>query len=295
MASQITEAIDDFAEHLDKVLGRSKHTVSAYRRDLLDMEATIDTFAGFTLPAVRSWLAAAVQRGLARSTLARRTAAVRAFSTWAYRQGHLKEDVAARLVSPKVQRKLPTIATPGQAAELVEIEDNDRPATEQLRDHAILETLYATGIRVSELCALQLDDIDWAALTLKVTGKGNKQRVVPFGQPAAQALRAWIEQARPELAGPDSANAVFLGSRGKPINDRQVRRIVQRAGQKVGAPRLSPHGLRHSAATHLLEGGADLRVVQEMLGHSSLNTTQIYTHVTAQRLKKVYEQAHPRA
>ncbi|WP_291313089.1 tyrosine recombinase XerC [Corynebacterium sp. UBA2622] len=292
--SQLTEAIEDFAEYSRLVQGRSEATVRAYRSDLSSLAGFIPGFDSFTLPALRAWLADALARGLARSTLARRTAAVRAFSTWAYNQGHLATDVAARLVAPKVSRHLPRVVDPERAGELVEAEINDDAhAAEALRDRAMLELMYATGIRVSELTTLDLGDLDMDRRTARVTGKGNKQRVVPFGGQAASALKSWISEGRTALAG--ATPAVFVGSRGSRIDPRQVRRVVERAAQRTGAGELTPHSLRHTAATHMLEGGADLRVVQELLGHSSLQTTQIYTHVSAQRLKNVYDRAHPRA
>jgi len=293
-ASQLAEAVEDFAEHARLVQGRSEATVKAYRCDLATLGERVDGFDSFTLPALRAWLADGLSRGLARSTLARRTAAVRAFSTWAFHQGHLDTDVAARLAAPKVNRHLPKVVNAGQAGDLVEAEINDDAhRAETLRDRAMLELLYATGIRVSELTALDIGDVDIARRTARVTGKGNKQRVVPFGERAADALDEWLRTGRGEVAG--EGRAMFVGSRGRRIDPRQVRRIVERAAQRTGAGAVTPHSLRHSAATHMLEGGADLRVVQELLGHSSLQTTQIYTHVSAQRLKKVYDQAHPRA
>lgn len=296
--TQVSAAAEDFAEHARLVLGRSDNTVRAYLADLATLEGSVDNFADFTLDNLRLWLAGAVKEGKARSTLARRTAAVRAFSTWAYKQGYLESDVAARLVTPKISRPLPTVVRPDTAAAMAGAPggegagDNDPVSC---RDRAILELLYATGMRVGELTGLDLGDVDLARGVAKVTGKGDKQRVVPFGGPAAEAVGEWIEMARPKLAGPDSGAAMFLGSRGKRIDQRQVRRIVEQSARDAGAAGVTPHSLRHSAATHLLEGGADIRVVQELLGHSSLQTTQIYTHVSAQRLKKVYDQAHPRA
>ena len=307
MAEQITQleaAIDDFADHALLVKGRSAATVRGYRSDLRSLVPFAATFADFTLPTLRAWLADALRSGLARSTMARRTAAVRAFSTWAYERGHLETDVAARLATPQVNRHLPDVVTPARAGQLVEAEINaDADSPEAVRDRAMLELLYATGMRVAELTGLDVDDIDASRRLARVTGKGNKQRVVPFGESAAAALNAWLSR-RSELLGRDSSatasasassGALFLGSRGGRIDQRQVRRVVERAAQRTGDSDLSPHALRHSAATHMLEGGADLRVVQEMLGHSSLQTTQIYTHVSAQRLKSVYDQAHPRA
>lgn len=294
---QIQAAAEDFAEHARLVLGRSENTVRAYQSDLALLAGVVDVFADFTLENLRLWLADAVAQGKARSTLARHTASVRAFSSWAYRQGYLEADVAARLVTPKINRQLPTVVRPETAEEMVSGSDPvDEPADspEALRDRAMLELLYATGIRVGELTGLNVGDVDLVRHVAKVTGKGNKQRVVPFGVPAARTVEEWLDGGRPELADDDEA-ALFVGSRGKRIDQRQVRRVVERAAQRAGASDVTPHSMRHSAATHLLEGGADLRVVQELLGHSSLQTTQIYTHVSAQRLKKVYDQAHPRA
>lgn len=289
---QLCEAIEDFAEHQRLVLSRSEATVRGYRSDLTDLSRSVPDFAQFTLNSLRAWLAQAVAAGKSRSTLARRTASARAFSTWAQRQGYLEADVAARLVSPKVGKHLPTVMAPAEAGELVgNAVSTDEPHF--LRDSAILELLYATGMRVAELTGLDITDVDLERATAKVTGKGNKQRVVPFGRAAADALTQWLDQGRDHMAG--DTNAVFVGTRGGRINQRQVRRIVDNAAAVTGTKGLTPHGLRHSAATHLLEGGADLRVVQEMLGHSSLQTTQVYTHVSAERLKAIYTQAHPRA
>ena len=291
---QVQAAVEDFAEYAELVLGRSPNTVKGYVADLKGLAGYADTFDAFTLDALRRWLADAMGAGKSRATLARRTAAARAFSTWAYRQGYISTDAAARLKAPKVNRPLPTVVKGERAGELVEAgtADDAHPA-EYLRDRAMLELLYATGIRVGELTGLNLGDVDLARGLAHVTGKGNKQRVVPFGDEAATAVSEWLEFGREELAG--DTPAMFVGSRGGRIDQRQVRRIVERAGQRAGVEHVSPHTLRHTTATHMLEGGADLRVVQEMLGHTSLQTTQIYTHVSAQRLKRVYDQAHPRA
>lgn len=306
MTTQLLEAIDDFSENLDLVEGRSAATVRSYRSDLTDLASVVPDFEHFTLNAIRTWLAGMVADGKARSTVARRTAAVRAFSTWAVRAGHIDSDVAARLATPKVNRPLPTVLNRLQAEELVESPQhgsrtspsrgqNQKAQAEKARDSAILELLYATGMRVAELCGLDLGDVDYQRRTARVTGKGNKQRVVPFGEPAADALDEWL-RARGELVTAASPASLFLGRRGGRIDQRQVRRIVERAAKEVpGEPHLTPHSLRHTAATHMLEGGADLRVVQELLGHSSLQTTQIYTHVSADRLKQIVHQAHPRA
>lgn len=283
--TQLVEAIYDFAEHQRLVLGRSEATIKGYTSDLLDLAKTIDSFSSFTLPRLRNWLAAAVAEGKARSTLARRTASAKAFSAWAVKQGYLRTDEAAKLSSPKVPKHLPKVLDPKEASAAM---DNAKSADELhlVRDTAMLELLYATGMRVSELTGIDLHDIDSSRQTIRVLGKGNKERIVPFGDAANTALNAWLAR-REELA--KDPDALFVGTRGKRIDQRQVRRVVEAAGE------VSPHALRHSTATHLLEGGADLRVVQELLGHSSLQTTQVYTHVTSERLKKVFNQAHPRA
>lgn len=292
--TQLQAAVEDFASHAELVLGRSPNTVKGYVADLATLRGYADTFEDFTLDTLRTWLADALAAGKARSTLARRTAAARAFSTWAYKQGYTDADSAARLKAPKQSRSLPTVVRGERAAQMVEADtaDDAHPA-EHVRDRAMLELLYATGMRVGELTGLDIEDVDLARGLARVTGKGNKQRVVPFGEAAASAVEQWLDTGRAELAGETAA--LFVGSRGGRIDQRQVRRVVDRAAAGAGLEHVSPHTLRHTAATHMLEGGADLRVVQEMLGHTSLQTTQIYTHVSAQRLKAVYEQAHPRA
>ncbi|MEW2480839.1 tyrosine recombinase XerC [Mycobacterium sp. NPDC049093] len=295
-----TDAIlDEFDQYLELERGRSAHTRRAYRGDLT---ALFDFTGGgvetLTLPRLRSWLAAQAAAGTARTTLARRTSSVKTFSTWATRRGLLPNDPAARLQVPKAHRTLPAVLRRDQAVDAMEamnsaVQEGDPLA---LRDRLIVELLYATGIRVSELCGLDIDDIDTPRRVLRVLGKGNKQRTVPFGEPALVALTAWLTDGRPALATADSGPALLLGARGKRLDPRQARTVVHQTVSAVdGAPDIGPHGLRHSAATHLLEGGADLRVVQELLGHSSLATTQLYTHVTVERLRAVHDQAHPRA
>ena len=292
MSEQFIEAIEDFCEYLLVVRGLSEHTVRGYRTDLLDLAGEIGTFEGFTLPALRGWLAHLVREGKARATLARRTSSTRAFSTWATKNGYLETDIAARLSTPIEHRKLPQSLSHSAAQRIV----TGSPETpEDYRDMAMLELLYATGIRVGELTSLNVKDVNLHNSTARVMGKGSKERVVTFGAPAREALSQWLEK-RSELIKKNSdASPLFVGSRGARIDPRQVRRIVARAGQEQGAGNIGPHTLRHTAATHLLEGGADLRMVQEMLGHSSLQTTQIYTHISAQRLKDTVARAHPRA
>lgn len=293
--TQLEAAVEEFAHHLEKVVGRSAATVKGYQSDLLLFASGAPDFSDFTLDNLRAWLAQAVEDGKSRATLARRTAAARSFSTWACKHGYLPNDPAASLVTPKVGGHLPKVLSSSQAADLM---SSSGAVTEHeyLRDCAILELLYATGIRVSELCSLDITSIDFSRNTLRVIGKGNKERVVPFGSKAATALQNWLDSGRGQLVDPaKSGKAVFLGARGGRIDPRQVRRIVERAGNEVRVDGLGPHALRHSAATHILDGGGDLRVVQELLGHSSLQTTQIYTHVSTQRLADAFKNAHPRA
>jgi integrase/recombinase XerC len=296
--------LDDFAEHLALERGRSAHTQRAYIGDigqLLDYVAARKPDAALndlTLPLLRAWLAAQAGAGAARTTLARRTSAVKTFTTWAARRGLLTADPATRLQLPKARRTLPAVLRQDQALDAMAAAKSGAQQGDPLalRDQLIVELLYATGIRVSELCGLDIDDVDTSRRLVRVLGKGNKQRTVPFGEPAQAALTAWLTDGRPRLATADSGPALLLGARGRRLDQRQARTVVHQTVAAVnGAPDIGPHGLRHSAATHLLEGGADLRVVQELLGHSTLATTQLYTHVTVARLRAVHDQAHPRA
>ncbi|MGU3654786.1 tyrosine recombinase XerC [Mycolicibacterium sp. A43C] len=291
--------LEEFDEYLELNRGRSAHTRRAYLSDLRSLfEFTGGGVNTLTLPRLRSWLAAQAGAGAARSTLARRTSAVKTFTGWALHRGLLGADPAARLQTPKSHRVLPAVLRQDQAIDAMEAlsigaQQHDPLA---LRDRVIVELLYATGIRVSELCGLDVDDIDTARRLLRVLGKGNKERTVPYGEPAEDALTAWLQTGRPALATAHSGPALLLGARGGRLDQRQARTVVHQTMAAVdGAPDLGPHGLRHSAATHLLEGGADLRVVQELLGHSTLATTQLYTHVSVARLRSVHDQAHPRA
>jgi integrase/recombinase XerC len=254
--------------------------------------------AGLDLVVLRSWLAALRAEGRSRSTLARRSAAARTFTAWAARNGVLSTDPGQRLVAPRQHRNLPAVLRPEQVAEALSAaalgaEQADPVA---LRDQAVVELLYATGVRVSELCGLDVDDVDYSRRVIRVLGKGRRERTVPFGIPAERALRRWQELGRPRLFSAGSGAAFFLGSRGGRLDPRTARRTVHDAvGTVSGAADIGPHGLRHSAATHLLEGGADLRSVQELLGHATLATTQLYTHVTVERLKAIHDQTHPRS
>jgi integrase/recombinase XerC len=295
------EVIARFRDHLALELGRSDHTVRAYIGDLdaladFSRERNATMVSDLTLLALRAWLADQERRGLERSTLARRAASARVFTEWAVARGILDTDVAARLASPKRAHRLPSVLTADQAVAVLDAASEAADSPIGLRDLAILETLYATGIRVGELVGTDIDDIDMTRRTLRVLGKGGRERTVPFGVPAEQALTAWLREGRPALLGKASGSAAFLGARGGRIDPRTVRAVVHRtAGTVEGVADIGPHGWRHTSATHVLEGGADLRAVQEILGHASLATTQIYTHVSVERLRKTYEQAHPRA
>lgn len=297
------EIIEAFTRHLVAERGHSAHTSRAYVsdvRNLLDFMAAergVAKVDQIRLADLRAWLADLSRAGSARSTLARRAAAARTFLRWAARTGRIGQDPSLRLVAPRRTTTLPGVLRQSEATELLDVAataaDDDDPV--HIRNRAVLELLYASGIRVGELVALDLDDLDLGSDVVRVMGKGSKERTVPFGIPARRALEAWLA-ARPRLATPASGSALFLGRRGRRADPRQVRDVVHlMLTHVVDAPDLGPHGLRHSAATHLLEGGADLRMVQELLGHASLATTQIYTHVSVERLRRSYEQAHPRA
>jgi integrase/recombinase XerC len=294
---------DRFAAHLRSVRGLSPHTVRAYRGDVSALLTYLvdsggDDLAALNLAVLRGWLSAQHREGCRRSTLARRAAAARAFTAWATKSGLLGSDPGSRLVAPRPQRALPSVLSPEQAA--TALQAAERGASEAdpvaLRDYAVVELLYATGIRVAELCGLDVGDVDESRRLVRVLGKGAKERAVPYGVPAERALLRWLTVGRPALAHPVSPAALFLGARGGRIDQRIVRAVVHDVVATVpGAADMGPHGLRHSAATHLLEGGADLRTVQELLGHATLATTQLYTHVTVERLKAIHDRSHPRS
>ena len=248
---------------------------------------------------LRSWLANQGVKGGARTTLSRRAVSVRLFTKWALKNNYISKDVGATLATPKGHRTLPDVLDvqkAGLAMDSMATRAAEEGSPIALRDVAMLELLYATGARVGELCGLNIGDLDYNRNTIRVLGKGNKERVIPMGKPAIKAVQVWLKSGREELVSAQSELAVFLGARGKRIDQRTVRTVVYEALSAIeGIERMGPHALRHSAATHLLEGGADLRTVQEILGHASLATTQIYTHVSTQRLQKVFKQAHPRA
>jgi integrase/recombinase XerC len=304
LPAQFEELLDGYIRHLRGQRNLAEHTVRAYRTDLLNLFVHLDrlgiaSLAEVDLKALRSWLAKQHTLGHARTTLQRRAAAARVFFSWAHESGHVITDPAANLRSPKTVRVLPPTLDRTTASQMLDeaiatAREGGGPVA--ARDVAVLEVLYSTGIRVSELCGLDLNDLDRERQVIRVFGKGSKERTVPVGAPALRAVEAWLAGARTQLMTDQSGQAMFLGERGRRIDPRVVRRIVHRSLRMTeGAPDLGPHGLRHAMATHLLEGGADLRSVQEILGHASLATTQIYTHVTNERLRSAFEQAHPRA
>ncbi len=297
------EAIEAYTRHLVHEVGRSTHTVRAYLGDIRALrdflgEAGLRYPREITLTHLRGWLGAQVEAGAARGSVARRAASARTFLRWAHRRGMIPADPSVRLASPRRAGRLPAVLSETDAAAVMVIaataaDDGDAI---RLRDRAMVELLYGAGIRVGELAGLDVDDVDLHERTLRVLGKGSKERTVPFGVPARDAVREWLAGGRPTVLSPVSGPALFLGRRGRRVDPRQVRTAVHRlVGHVPQAPDIGPHGLRHTAATHLLDNGADLRSVQELLGHTSLSTTQIYTHVSMERLRSSFEQAHPRA
>jgi integrase/recombinase XerC len=298
--SELLDARTRYLEHLTFERGLSPHTVRAYADDLASLLTHAARMgrtrvADIDVAVLRSWLAQLHTLGKSRATLARRASGARMFTAWAVRDGLADSDAGARLATPRATRKLPEVLRIDQAADVMTAAAHDRTPV-GLRDAAIVELLYATGARVSELCGADVDDLDRERRTLRLFGKGAKERVVPLGVPAARATAAWLSAGRPALAVPDSPPALLLGARGGRLDPRAARDVVhKRLAAVPGVSSLGPHGLRHTAATHLLEGGADLRSVQELLGHATLATTQIYTHVSIDRLRKTYESAHPRA
>ena len=303
----LLEPLEAWVEHLGVERDLSEHTVRAYTGDVVSLLDHLRRGGGTSpadldLATLRSWLALGRTRGDGRSTTARRAASARSFTAHLRRTGVRADDVGLRLASPARHRTLPDVLAVDQARAV--LEDRPPPADDAtaedraaaVRDTLALELLYASGIRVGELVGLDVDDVDRGRRLLRVLGKGRKERSVPYGVPAEQALERWLTAGRPVLARPDSGPALLLGVRGGRLDAREVRRAVHAATAGVpGSPDIGPHGLRHSAATHVLEGGADLRSVQELLGHASLATTQVYTHVTVERLRAVHARAHPRA
>ncbi|EFV12663.1 hypothetical protein HMPREF9336_02458 [Segniliparus rugosus ATCC BAA-974] len=299
----ISEVFAQYERHLRFERGRSPNTVRAYLGDLRayfgpardETAPARDVLGAVTIADLRGWLSEMTAEGASRATLARRASGMKTFFEWAVRGGLAAHDPTVRLTTPKLRKALPHVLRKDQAEQALTSAPAPSDGALLLRDQLVLELLYGTGMRVGELCGLDVDDVDQGRRLATVLGKGDKQRVVPFGAKASDAISAWLRDGRPKLAGPRSGAALLLGARGGRLDQRTARRVVhERVAREPGLPDLGPHGLRHSAATHLLEGGADLRVVQEILGHSSLATTQIYTHVSVERIRAVHSQAHPR-
>lgn len=304
MSDNFQEILKAFNRHLTSERDLSVHTVRAYIGDLESLLAHLETLkvdqiAQLELNHLRSWLANQQIKGGARTSLSRRITSIRLFTKWAVKNNYLAKDVGTTLATPKGHRILPDVLEIDEAKTAMDslaTRASEEQTPLSLRDVAIVEMLYATGARVGELCGLDFNDIDYDRQTIRVLGKGNKERTIPFGNPALRALASWLKHGRDQIAQSQSGDAVFIGARGKRIDQRTVRTVVYQALSAIeGIERMGPHALRHSAATHLLEGGADLRTVQEILGHASLATTQIYTHVSTERLQKAFKQAHPRA
>ena len=304
MSDSFEKLLATFQRHLEVERNLSVHTIRAYMGDLTSLLEHLETLgitsiAKLQLVHLRSWLANQQVKGASRTTISRRAVSVRLFTKWALKNKYISTDVGTSLATPKGHRTLPEVlgiddAKLAMDSMATRAAEDETPMS--LRDVAMVEILYASGARVAELCGLNLADIDYNRQTIQVLGKGNKERVIPLGNPAMRALKKWLDDGRAQMMNEKSEKAVFLGARGKRIDQRAVRSVVYEALSAIeGIERMGPHALRHSAATHLLEGGADLRTVQEILGHASLATTQIYTHVSTERLQKAFKQAHPRA
>lgn len=300
------EVLARYERHLRSERGLAEHTVRAYLGDVISLLGHWHNsvgdgdgkLAGLDVTTLRGWLAQQQQQGISRATVSRRAAAARVFTEWAHEHGYLDSDPGTRLAAPRPQRALPTVMRAREAADMLDAAESGAAERDPvaLRDRAVLELLYATGVRVAELCGLDLRDVDFDRRVVRVVGKGDRQRMVPFGVPAAEAVSVWLEHGRPALVTPEAGQALFVGVRGRRVGARAVRKLVHEAVDAVpGAADTGPHGVRHSTATHLLEGGADLRSVQEQLGHATMSTTQLYTHVTAERLRAIHDRTHPRA
>lgn len=303
----MTHVIDDFVRHLDLRRGYSEHTLRGYSSDLMGLQQWAEEqeleLLDLSLDDLRAWLAVMTGKGLSKATIARKGTAVRSFFEWAHEQKLAPSNPALRLLTPKVTNALPVVLSEGQMRDLlalaesewIEADPEDPKRMLTLRRWATAELMYSCGLRVSELVGLDLAGIDSGFGSVRVLGKGGKERMVPLGIPAAKALKAWLDVGRPVLANQKSGSALFIGQQGARLGVRTVRDEIHGLATRAHVPDVAPHSVRHSAATHLLSGGSDLRTVQEILGHSSLQTTQRYTHVTPERLKKAFELAHPRA
>jgi len=302
MPAQLDQVLESFSQELSGARGFSPNTVKAYTSDVMDLFGYMESkkqqdIRDVDLELLRDWLWRISEKGVSKTTLARKSAAIRTFTAFLYKNQLIDLDPGLKLRSPKASRTLPKVVSREAMASIFERLEpfavKDNPAG--IQDLLIVELLYGSGIRVSELVGLDLTDIDHARKILRVTGKGNKQRMVPFSDPASDALGLWLREGRGQFENEVSAQALLINSRGKRVGVRQVYALVASLLADTAVGQAGPHALRHSAATHLLDGGADLRAVQELLGHSSLATTQIYTHVSVDRLKQGYLNAHPRA
>ena len=305
----IDVAISDYLTYLRVERGLSPATIRAYGSDLADFAAGRGTAAewGSGPEAAQRYLAARTRRGrptdpgLAPTSLRRRAAAIRSFYRFAFGEGLIGRDVAANLDLPRMPRLLPETLTVDEVERLLRAAGSDDADDARLRDRALVELLYAAGLRISEALRLDLEDVSLDGAFVRVIGKGDKERLVPIGEVAVEVLRRWIAGQRAALlathhVAPIRGGPVFMGARGTRLSRQAAWSAVKRAAAAAGlSDRVSPHTLRHSFATHLLEGGADLRIVQELLGHASISTTQLYTHVTGERIREVYARAHPRA
>jgi integrase/recombinase XerC len=302
MHEPLEYALGRFQAELEKRRGYSPNTAKAYVTDISDLishmnKKSLTEIEDVDLDILRDWLWSLSERGLSKSTLARKGASAKAFTAWLHSEKLLETDPGLRLRSPKASRTLPKVVSRSAMTDIFSrlepLATSDNPAG--IQDLLIIEILYGSAIRVSELVGLDLSDVDHGRNILRVTGKGNKQRMVPFSDPAKDALASWLRNGRSHFENNLSENALLLSPKGKRLGVRQVYALVASVLSATPVGKAGPHTLRHSAATHILDGGADLRAVQELLGHSSLATTQIYTHVSVERLKQGYQNAHPRA
>lgn len=291
-----------YCAYLESGRGYSANTLKGYRTDIAELFAYLERLgfkdvSSVKLEALRDFLFELSEKGLSRATMARKSASIKSLTAWLLEQGLIDVDPGLRLKTPKANKYLPKVVGRDSLASIFErleaLATQDNPAAQV--DRVMLELLYATGTRVSELVGMNVADIDFNRGLIRVLGKGGKTRMVPFGEPAEDAIRCWLQFGRKEYQNEKSGDALLLTSRGGRVGVRQVYSLV--AGLLADTPTgaAGPHALRHTAATHLLDGGADLRAVQELLGHSSIGTTQIYTHISVERLRETFEKAHPRA
>ncbi len=302
--SWYSKNLEEFLDYLKIEKNRSENTLRSYQTDLeLLLEFLtnkgVSDWNESTSDLIKEWIIDLKRKQISNTTITRRISSVKVFFGFLIKRNLIETNPTLKLISPKLNKVLPNVLGQKQAEQLLtqaaNVEIEEEAVEVRIRDYAILEVLYSTGIRVSELVGLNLEDINFSNLTLKVLGKGRKERVVPFGIPARDAIDKYLDESRNKFNS-KNINALFLGQRGNRLNVRQVRRILNKAMSQIeNGKEISPHDLRHSAATHMLEAGADLRIVQELLGHSSLATTQKYTHVTIERLREVFANAHPRA